>query len=146
VLQNRELVRHSDHHLGLCVEEADYHKKDIVLCYLDFKGAFPSTDHNQLIRILEFLGLPSDFTRLVSSLYIGGTIGFITPHGRTSPVEIRRCTLQGDPLSPSSLTLNRSFDGSLPRARAMTLPLAASIWLANGTPMTAPSSPTQWRT
>jgi hypothetical protein len=32
-------------HLGLCVEDAHSHKKDIVLCYLDFKGAFPSTDH-----------------------------------------------------------------------------------------------------
>ncbi len=33
-------------HLGLCVEDARSHKKDIVLFYLDFKGAFPSTDHN----------------------------------------------------------------------------------------------------
>ncbi len=50
-------------HLGLCVEDGHSHKKDIVLCYLNFKGAFPSTDHKQLVRVLEFLGLPSDFTR-----------------------------------------------------------------------------------
>ena len=30
-------------HLGLCVEDTHSHKKDIVLCYLDFKGAFPSS-------------------------------------------------------------------------------------------------------
>ncbi len=60
-------------HLGLCVEDAHSHKKDIVLCYLDFKGAFPSTDHTQLVRVLEFLDLPSDFTRLVSNLYSGAT-------------------------------------------------------------------------
>ena len=52
-------------HIGLCVKDAHSRKKDIVLCYLDFKGAFPSTDHKQLVWVLEFLGLPSDFTRLV---------------------------------------------------------------------------------
>ena len=79
---------------------AHSHKKDIILCYLDFKGAFPSTGHKQLIKILEFLGLPSDFTRLVSNLYSGATTEFIAPHGHTSAVGVRRGTLQGDPLSP----------------------------------------------
>jgi len=60
-------------HLGLCVEDARPHKKDIVLCYLEFKGAFPSTDHKLLVRVLEFLGLPVDFTRLVSNLFSGAT-------------------------------------------------------------------------
>jgi hypothetical protein len=87
-------------HLALCVEDAHSHKKDIVLCYLDFKGAFPSTDHKQMVRVLEFLGLPADFTRLVSNLYSGATTEFVTPHGHTSPVIIGRGTLQGDPLSP----------------------------------------------
>ena len=87
-------------HLGLCVEDAHFHKKGIVLFYLDFIGAFPSTDHKQLVRVLEFMGLPSDFTRLVSNMYSGATAEFITPHGHTSPVGIRRGTLQGDPLSP----------------------------------------------
>jgi hypothetical protein len=36
-------------HLGICVEDAHSHKKGIVLCYLDFKGAFISTDHKQLV-------------------------------------------------------------------------------------------------
>ena len=84
-------------HLGLCVKDAHSH---IVLCYLDFKRAFPSTDHKQLVRVLECMGLPSDFTRLVSNLYSGATTEFITPHGHISPVGIRRGTLQGDPLSP----------------------------------------------
>ncbi len=50
---------------SLGVEDAHSHKKDIVLCYLYFKGSFPSMDHKQLVRVLEFLGLPADFTRLV---------------------------------------------------------------------------------
>ena len=76
------------------------HNKDIVLCYLDFKGAFPSADHNQLVRTLEFLGLPEDFINYITNLYNGATIEFVTPHGHTPPIGIKRGTLQGDPLSP----------------------------------------------
>ena len=32
-------------HLSLSVEDAHTSKKNIVLCYLDFKGAFPSRDY-----------------------------------------------------------------------------------------------------
>ena len=87
-------------HLSLRAEGAHTHKKDIILCYLDFKGAFPSTDHHQLVRVLEFIGLPHDFTRLVSNLYKEASTEFITPYGHTPAVSIRRGTLQGDPLSP----------------------------------------------
>ena len=66
-------------HLSLCVEDAHTSKKDIVLCYLDFKGAFPSTNHKQLVRVLDFLGLPLDFTRLISNLYSGVSTCFVTP-------------------------------------------------------------------
>ncbi len=53
-----------------------------------------------MVRVLEFLGLPADFTRLVSNLYSGATTEFVTPYGLTSPVGIGRGTLQEDPLSP----------------------------------------------
>ena len=85
-------------HLSLGVEDAYSHKNDIVLCYLDFKGAFPSTDHRQLVRVLEFLGLPHNFTCLVSKLYSEASTEFITPYDHTPAVGIRRGTLQGDPL------------------------------------------------
>ena len=60
-------------HLGLCVVDAHSHKKDIVICYLDFKRAFLSTDHKQLVRVLEIMDLLPDFTRLFSNLYSGAT-------------------------------------------------------------------------
>jgi hypothetical protein len=59
-----------------------------------------STDHKQLVRILEFLGLPNDFTRLVCNLYSGASTEFVTPHKHTPPVGVRRGTLKGDPLAP----------------------------------------------
>jgi len=87
-------------HLGLCIEDAHTHKRDIVLCYLDFKGAFPSADHAQLVRTLTFLGLPEDFINIITNLYEGVTTEFVTPHGHTPPIGIWRGTLQGDPHSP----------------------------------------------
>jgi hypothetical protein len=86
-------------HLSLYVEDAHSHKKDIVLRYLDFKGAFPSTDHSQLVHVLDFLGLSQDFTCLASNLYKEAATEFVTPYRHTPSVEIRRGTLQGDPLS-----------------------------------------------
>jgi hypothetical protein len=56
-------------HLGLCIEDAHTQNKGIVLCYLDFKGAFPAADYDQLIRTLAFLGLPEDFIDIITSLY-----------------------------------------------------------------------------
>ena len=82
-------------HLSLCVEDAHSLKKDIVLCYLDFKGAFPSTDHCQSIRVREFLGLPYDFICLVSNLYSEATTEFVTPYGHTLAVDIRRGAFKG---------------------------------------------------
>jgi len=69
-------------HLILYVEDAHSHKKDVVLCYLNFKVAFPSTDHIQLVRVLDFLGLSQDFTRLVSKLYSEAATEFVTPPPR----------------------------------------------------------------
>jgi hypothetical protein len=84
--------------LSLCIEDAHARNKDIVLCYLDFKGAFHS--HNQLVKVLRFLGLPEDFTRLVSNLYSKASMEFVTPHSHTALIGVRRGALQNDPLSP----------------------------------------------
>ncbi len=70
-------------HLGMCIEDAHTHKKDIVQCYLDFKGAFPSAD--QLVKTLAFLGLQEDFINIITNLYNGATTEFVTPHGHTPP-------------------------------------------------------------
>ncbi len=84
----------------MCIEDAHTHTKDIVLCYLDFKGAFPSADHDQLVRTLKFLGLPVNFINIISNLYNGATTEFVTSHSHTPPIGSMRGTLQSDPLSP----------------------------------------------
>ena len=87
-------------HLQLTLEAAHQSGNDILLAYLDFKGAYPSVNHTQLRRTLEALGLPDDFTNLVGNLYAGATTAYITQWGATRPIPVGRGTLQGDPLSP----------------------------------------------
>jgi hypothetical protein len=85
-------------HLGLCIEDAHTLNKDIDLCYLDFKGASPLADNDQLVRTLTFLGLPEDSIKIITNLYNRAKTQFVTPHGHTTPIGIRRGSLQGDPL------------------------------------------------
>jgi hypothetical protein len=102
-----------------------------------FQRSLPSTDHGQLVRTLEFLGLPEDFINIIKNLYNGATAEFVTPHGHTPPIGIRRSTLQGDPISPlmSDLTieplirwLNASHKGYDMTSCGLQL---ASKWYAN---------------
>ncbi len=53
-----------------------------------------------MVRILDFLGLLEDFVNIITNLYNGATTEFVTPHGHTHPIGIRRGTVQGDSLSP----------------------------------------------
>ena len=132
----------------MCVEDAHTSKKDIVLCCIDFKGVFPSTDHKQLVHTHEFLGLPSDFTLLISNLYSGETTQFITPHGHAQPVGIGRGALQGDPLSPLlfDLMIEPLSVGSTPPIKDTSSHHASSNFSVSGTPMTVDWSPTRWTT
>jgi len=87
-------------HLGLCIEDAHTHNKDILIAYLDFTQGLPSAYHLQLERTLRFLGIPEDFIFIVAILYKRSYTTFETPHGKTRKIPVLRDTLQGDPLSP----------------------------------------------
>ena len=56
-------------HLRLALEDAHESKRSIILTYIDFKGAYPSVSHTQLARVLDLLGLPPDFVKVVQNLY-----------------------------------------------------------------------------
>ena len=100
----------------MCIEDAHTHNKNIVLCYLDFKGAFPSADHDQLVRTLKFLGLPVNFINIISNLYNGATTEFVTSHSHTPPIGSMRGTFQGDPLS--TLLFDLMIEPLIPRLNA----------------------------
>ena len=54
-------------HLRLALEDAHESKRSIILAYIDFKGAYPSVSHTQLARVLDLLGLPPDFVKVVQN-------------------------------------------------------------------------------
>jgi len=85
-------------HPGLCTEDTQSHTKGIVLCYLDFKGAFPSADHKQLVRTLVFFGLPADFITIISNLYKGATTEFVPPTATLPPSAFAAAPYRGPPL------------------------------------------------
>ena len=87
-------------HLQLAFEDSHNSGQDIYATYIDFKGVYPSVDHEQLQYVLTSLGLPEDFIRVVKGLYAHASTRYLTPHGLTDSVPILRGTLQGDPLSP----------------------------------------------
>jgi hypothetical protein len=90
--------------LGLYIEDVHTRNKDIALCYLDFKGAFPYADHDQLVRTLVFLGLPDDFVNIISNVYNGATAEFVTPHGHAPPSGFAAAPYKKTPSPHYSLT------------------------------------------
>ena len=82
------------------LEDAKLHKKDIYTCYIDFKCAFNSTDHDVMFQTLEKMGLPHQYIQTCRDIYSHSDTYYVTPYGNTEPIRVRRGTLQGDSLSP----------------------------------------------
>ena len=66
--------------IGLYIDDAHVFKHYILLCYLDFEGAFPSTDHIQFTRVLNYLRPPDHFNTIACNLYREVPTSFLTPH------------------------------------------------------------------
>jgi hypothetical protein len=82
------------------IEDSNLHKHPLFILYLDFKGAFPSVDHSRLTDCMGLLGLPQDAIDTIRDLYTNNTTSLLLPGGLTTPIPIRRGTVQGDSLSP----------------------------------------------
>ena len=82
------------------VEDSNISKHPLFVLYLDFKGAFPSVDHKRLADVMSLLGLPTDAIHIVQDLYRDTTTSLVLPGGLTTPIPVRRGTIQGDCLSP----------------------------------------------
>ena len=82
------------------IEDSNLHKHPLFILYLDFKGAFPSVDHSRLTECMRLLGLPQDAIDTIRDLYTNNTTSLLLPGGLTTPIPIRRGTVQGDSLSP----------------------------------------------
>jgi hypothetical protein len=83
------------------LEDSKLTQEDIYLLYIDFKNAFSSIDHAQLLAIMADLGYPQDAINLIGNIYSNSSTMFSRSHfGKTKLVHIQRGTIQGDTLSP----------------------------------------------
>ena len=76
--KHKSCSRRAAAQLQLAIEEAHATGTDIYILYVDFKGAYPSVSHQQLLEKLRLLGLPGDFLRVVEHLYDGASTSFAT--------------------------------------------------------------------
>jgi hypothetical protein len=65
--------------IGLYIDDAHVFKHYILLCYLDFEGAFPSTDHIQFNSVVRYL-TPPKTSSLLSPTYTGEQPPASSPH------------------------------------------------------------------
>ena len=82
------------------LEDAALHRKSIAILYVDFTSAFSLVNQDTLLRVMYDLGFTQDMVEVVRSVYQGAATRIRVPAGCTDPIEIRRGTIQGCPLSP----------------------------------------------
>ena len=89
----------------MMLEDAKLYSKNIYTAFADFKGAFNGTDHRLMFQFMRELGIPECYVATCEQLYLASNTYYMTPHGNTADIPIRRGTLQGDTLSPFLFTL-----------------------------------------
>jgi len=86
-------------------EDAKLSKENIYTACSDFKGAFGGMDHRILFQIMKEHGFQDSYINTCKQLYELSSTYYMTTHGNTSPISIKRGTLQGDTLSPFLFTI-----------------------------------------
>jgi len=76
------------------------HQPSAVVALLDYEKAFDRVDHDFLLAVLGKMGFPTRFVDTVRCLYKGRRSKILVNGSLTSPFDINRGVLQGDPLSP----------------------------------------------
>ena len=76
------------------LKDAQFTNQDIYLLYIDFKNAFGSIDHAELLAIMKDLGYPEDVVKLIGNIYLQSNIIFASEHfGQTQKIPIQRGTI-----------------------------------------------------
>lgn len=82
------------------LQDAKFNNQDIYLLYIDFKNAFGSIDHAQLLKIMINLGYPLNAINIVDTLHSDPSTIFTSEYfGSTQPISILYGTIQNDTFS-----------------------------------------------
>ena len=82
------------------IEEMRNHKKEVTICFVDFKKAFDSISRETLFKILPLYGIPDHMVNAIKTLYTNTKAIVNTPDGETESFDILAGVLQGDTLAP----------------------------------------------
>ena len=82
------------------IEKAREFQKNIYFCFIDYAKAFDCVDHNNLLKILQEMGIPDNLTCLLQNLYAGQEATVRTGHGITDRFQIGKGVRHACILSP----------------------------------------------
>ena len=91
------------------IEKAREFQKNIYFCFIDYAKAFDCVDHNELLKILQEMGIPDHLTCLLRNLYAGQEARVRTGHGTKDWFQIGKRVRQGCILSPCLFNLYAEY-------------------------------------
>ena len=91
------------------MEKAREFQKNIYFCFIDYAKAFDCVDHNQLLEILNEMGIPDHLTCLLRNLYAGQEATVRTGHRTTDWFQIGKGVRQVCILSPFLFNLYADY-------------------------------------
>ena len=78
--------------------------KKVYFCFTDYAKAFNCVNHSKLWRILQEMGIPDHFTRLLRNLYAGQEATVRTRHGQQTGSHVRKESIKAIYRYPAYLT------------------------------------------
>lgn len=91
--------------LRMVTERSIEMQKDVYMCFVDFEKAFDMVRHEDMVRMLQEIGLDNKDIRLLSNLYWDQKAAVKVDNVKTEWVDIRRGVRQGCVLSPDLFSL-----------------------------------------
>ena len=91
------------------IKKAREFQKNICFCFMSYAKAFDCVDHNELLKILQEMGIPDNLTCLLRNLYAGQEATVRTGHGTKDWFQIGEGVCQGCILSPCLFQLYAEY-------------------------------------
>ncbi|CAH2096300.1 unnamed protein product [Euphydryas editha] len=93
-------TREAQFALNVLVQKCRDKQRNVYLCFIDYEKAFDRVKHEELMNILENIGLDDKDLRIIRSLYWNQSATVRVDGEQTDPISIQRGVRQGCIMSP----------------------------------------------